>query len=428
MKQRVFKFLNLASTYLLMVVLCLVVIGHDNGASDDPIWRIRAFTRMKEFDYIQWTMDAWVQKNTQTALSAPRYLSVDEQRQVVLQYLDLVSKMDNILNQVYKIYTDPQEKNPAETARDLIRQYREYQRLEKRLGPMAEAVFQDQISYILNDAGLTVGGQPLPPVLYHVTPLPDALIISPRSVIRQDANISLSPGLTLPEKNELEEKVSKSQDVSALVVDIGGVGVYPTMVMSTTDINWLAEVVSHEWTHNYLTLRPLGLNYSTTPELRTINETTANLVGNEIGKAMIARYYPEFVPPPPPETKPNDNQPSQPASPPKFDYNKEMHITRVAADELLKEGKVDEAERYMEQRRQVFWDNGYQIRKLNQAYFAFYGAYNDQPGGGASGQDPVGPAVQALRAKSASLRDFLNQISWVTSFQQLQKMIDEPTR
>ena len=99
-----------------------------------------------------------------------------------------------------------------------------------------------------------------------------------------------------------------------------------------------------------------------------------------------------------------------------------MHETRVTADKLLAEGKVDQAEAYMEQRRQVFWDHGYLIRKLNQAYFAFYGAYADVPGG-AAGEDPVGPAVRALRAKSKSLADFINTIAWMTSFDQLQKAI-----
>ena len=99
-----------------------------------------------------------------------------------------------------------------------------------------------------------------------------------------------------------------------------------------------------------------------------------------------------------------------------------MHETRVTADKLLAEGKIDEAKSYMEKRRQIFWDNGYLIRKLNQAYFAFHGAYADVPGG-AAGEDPVGPAVRALRAQSSSLADFINTIAWMTSFQQLQQAI-----
>jgi hypothetical protein len=101
-----------------------------------------------------------------------------------------------------------------------------------------------------------------------------------------------------------------------------------------------------------------------------------------------------------------------------------MHETRVGADALLAEGKIDEAEAYMEARRLVFLKNGYLLRKINQAYFAFYGAYADSPGG-AAGEDPVGPAVRALREQSDSLADFVNTISWMTSFEQLQEEITD---
>jgi len=77
----------------------------------------------------------------------------------------------------------------------------------------------------------------------------------------------------------------------------------------------------------------------------------------------------------------------------------------------------------MERRRQLFVENGFFIRRLNQAYFAFYGAYAETPGGPA-GEDPVGPAVRALRAGSPSLAAFVNRISWMTSFQQLKRPLD----
>src|SRR6185503_18116335 len=88
-------------------------------------------------------------------------------------------------------------------------------------------------------------------------------------------------------------------NVSTLVVGIGGVGVYPTMVTETTDLRWMLETIAHEWTHNYLNVRPLGLNYSTTPELRTMNETTASIAGGEVGKYVIEKYYPEMLGPSP---------------------------------------------------------------------------------------------------------------------------------
>jgi len=41
---------------------------------------------------------------------------------------------------------------------------------------------------------------------------------------------------------------------------------------------------------------------------------------------------------------------------------------------LLHFGRVKDAEQYMELRRQYFGENGYQLRRLNQAWFAFHGS------------------------------------------------------
>ena len=101
-----------------------------------------------------------------------------------------------------------------------------------------------------------------------------------------------------------------------------------------------------------------------------------------------------------------------------------MRETRNTADSLLEEGKIEEAEDYMEARRLIFWENGYRIRKLNQAYFAFHGAYADVPGG-AAGEDPVGAAVRFLRSESLSLQDFVKKISRVNSYEELKEIIGE---
>jgi hypothetical protein len=77
----------------------------------------------------------------------------------------------------------------------------------------------------------------------------------------------------------------------------------------------------------------------------------------------------------------------------------------------------------MEARRVLFVEHGYRIRKLNQAYFAFYGAYADTPG--AAGEDPVGPAVVALREQSPSLHEFLQRVAPITSFAALQEAVAE---
>ena len=425
MKQAWLVFQNTLT--LLLVVLILVGSTLPPASSSE---QVRQYTRMLEFDYVGWTVDALLLKIGQASLSTPRYLTLDEQHSVVKNYIKLVQQIDDSDYQVELIYADPKITDkpaalkPWQEKLDTLRQQRSL------LGPVAEEIFQRQVSDILDELGLGVGGQPLPPVLYHTTPLPYALIISPRNVIREDNNISLDPNLTLDQMVVLEDQVEKSLNVSTLVTPIGGIGIYPTMVMSTSDLPWLGEVVSHEWTHNYLTLRPLGLNYYSSGQLRTMNETTANIVGHEVSLELLRRFYPEDLPKPTPTPAPqatpqNPSQPVPTTQPPRFDFNKEMHLTRVTADQMLKDGQIDEAEAYMEARRKVFWDHGYLIRKLNQAYFAFNGAYADSPGGGAAGADPVGPAVQALRKQSNSLSEFLNRISWMSSFDELKNAVGD---
>jgi hypothetical protein len=164
------------------------------------------------------------------------------------------------------------------------------------------------------------------------------------------------------------------------------------------------------------------MNYLETPALRTMNETTAAIAGDEIGLAFIERYYPELAPPP--EEDSGGEAPQEPPrrDPQAFDINYELRQTRLVVDDLLEMGKVEAAEAYMEARRKYFWEHGYQIRKLNQAYFAFYGAYADEPGG-AAGEDPVGAAVRSMRAASPRLVDFVNQMAWLTGFEQLQELV-----
>ena len=81
-------------------------------------------------------------------------------------------------------------------------------------------------------------------------------------------------------------------------------------------------------------------------------------------------------------------------------------------------GAVAEAEAYMEERRQFFYSNGYLIRRLNQAFFAFYGGYQSV-GSGVGGADPIGPAVAAIRDLSPSLHDWIITMRTITTREQL---------
>lgn len=421
MFQRILQFID----FLALAIAIIIAAGGDTPRFTGQSDRVRVYTREIEFDYPNWVWDASWTKFQQGAVGAPFVFDRGTNKQLVFEYLRVTQHLMQAEASLEQIYANPDITDKESSSAHVRAQRDKLIARQNLIAPLAEATLQGQIVEALAALGLTAAGQTLPPVLYHTSPTPLALIVAPRDRIIQITNISILPTLTLDEQIELEDRVSTSLNVSTLVVRIGGVGVYPTMVMETTDLRWTLDTIAHEWTHNYLSLRPLGLNYTTTPELRTMNETTASIAGGEVGMYVLQHFYPELLGSTssrnrvsltdgPLHSSTLDEQP--------FDFRAEMHETRVKADELLAQGKIEDAEEYMEQRRQVFWDNGYLIRKLNQAYFAFHGAYADVPGG-AAGEDPVGPAVRALREQSDSLKDFINTIAWMTSFEQLQQAI-----
>ncbi len=403
--------------------LLLILISSNSGIPSIKISEIvREETRWLEFDYVSWTLESWWRKAAQISLGTHRYLNADQQSAITSDYFSLISEQRQLRDVINNIYADPDVLDPQNQAAVYLERQRQVQEMLRHVGYLYEALLQQQVSNVVGDRDLGLIHQPVPPVQFHTTAMPYALIVSPRDIIRQDADISLLPDLTLDQIVALEQTVEEKLNVSALVVQVGGVGVYPTMVMETSNLNWLSETVSHEWIHNFLTLRPLGMLYNQTPELRIINETTASIAGKELGSSVIEKFYPELIPAPIVEQQSDAIPPESSPEPPAFDFRAQMREIRVTVDAMLTEGKIKEAESYMEESRRVFIENGYNIRRLNQAYFAFHGAYADQPGG-AAGEDPVGEAVRNLRAQSDTLADFVKRIAWVTSYERLQKMV-----
>src|SRR5262249_27978564 len=134
----------------------------------------------------------------------------------------------------------------------------------------------------------------------------------------------------------------------------------------------------------------------------------AELGGRELGR-VLATTYGYSTRRAGAAAPPADAAPPTPTS--QFDFRREMRATRVQLDALLAAGAVDEAERYLEARRQGFVAAGYPIRKLNQAYFAFYGSYGDS----AAAVSPLDEWVRQLRARQESFGAFLRQVAAMTA-------------
>jgi hypothetical protein len=389
-----------------------------------PVERVRRFTRPLEFDFVGWTVDAVGLKLAASGLGATAYLPAADRHALVLDFTRGIERKQQLAAQIAELYGDPNVADAESAARGARADLAALEMDLARKQPAVEAILQEQTAVILREIGLAAGGAAVPPVAFHMSDLPLAVVVSPRSVIRQDANLQIDPDLPLEAQVRLETSIETECDVSALVVGLGGIGTYPTMVAESGALPWVLEVVAHEWTHNYLTLRPLGLMYDVSPELRTMNETAASLMGKEVGRRVLERYYPELLPAvtaaPVISAEGARAHAPLPPPPPAFDFRMEMRETRVTVDRLLEQGQIERAEAYMEERRQVFWANGYRgLRRLNQAYFAFHGAYADEPGG-AAGEDPVGAAVRALWAASPDPAAFLRRMAWLTSYDSLQ--------
>lgn len=414
-----------ASRALLAVFLAAVFLIAVPGLRPDPAggtFRVLGYARDYLFDFVDWEARTLFDKAVNAIIAPQRYLPEDAQTDYVEKYLTLVSQAQQLEAHIYDIYSDPTIRDP-EAASVYLRAERDALRAEQRdRQALAEAIVEDQVAGVLVEAGLGVGGVVVPPVAIRFTELPSVLIVSPRDRIERIGGYPLQHGITVEERERIEAHVDAELDVSSLVTPIGGLAVWPAMLVETAYLPSVYDVAAHEWSHHYLALYPLGFSYGVTPELVTINETVANIVGTDIGWALLDRYYPDLaaIPPdytPMPVVEPPPPEPLHPDDPTVFDFRTEMRETRVRVDELLAEGRVEDAEAYMEYRRQQFAAQGYQIRKLNQAYFAFHGSYADQPG--ATGADPIGPALRELRYYSGSLDAFIREVRGLTTFDQV---------
>ena len=398
----------------LLLLITLVLLGGSSLLVVDQADHIRLLTRRVEFDFLGWTLAAWIEKAASANLSAAEYLDPARDQRLVLDYLTILGQLQVAQGELEVAFGEPRLEDRTQRLQALAARVGTLNSEANAIRPLAEEVLESQAEQILRGLGFGFGGAIIPPLSFTFAPLPSALIVSPRNMIRQDLNINLRLDLDLEAKIKLEQVVETSTASSALVVPVGGLGTYPTMVQESTALVWITEVIGHEWVHNYLSLHPLGVRYGASPELRTMNETTASLMGVTIGHEILRQFYPELLPPKATTSAP----PGDSAVEPVFDFRAEMRQTRVTADQLLDEGEIEQAEAYMETRRVFFWDRGYRIRRLNQAYFAFHGAYADEPGG-AAGDDPVGEAVRKLWDRAESPYIFLHQMARMRQVQDL---------
>jgi len=270
-------------------------------------------------------------------------------------------------------------------------------------------ILEGRLTRVIKQAGLTreFGGDVAwPPVDIEFEDPPSVLVTSPRSEIRKESETLLQGDLAIGQVEQIEAEAERDGKTSALVAQIGGIAMYPAIIPPEADYPSVLQDIAHEWTHHYLFFTPLGRRYFDSAKLTTLNETVANMVGQELGDLM-ARAYPLAWSPVATPTP----QPRPAAGSGGFDFTATMRGLQAQVVALLRAGRIGEAERLMEQTREELAAQGIYIRKINQAYFAFYGSYADT----AASIDPIGPKLAQLRNDSPTLEAFVRTAQELTS-------------
>ena len=275
-------------------------------------------------------------------------------------------------------------------------------------GKVSEVLGEENIGYFQPLSGIKIH---FPPVDITIQEPPKLLVVSHRNRIDLIETVLLKTDVTVDEMVELEDVITKQFDLSALILDLGGIATYPSILPPRKSLESFLIVTAHEWLHHYLFFKPLGREYWTDSTMTSINETVANMFGEEIGLKAYRKF---------PERVILDSKENSSAITNEFDFRKELRETRRRVDDLLNQEQVELAEVYMNERRIVINDNGYYIRKLNQAYFAFNGTYADHP----ASVSPIASQLDQIRNSSDSLSDFIDKVSQVSTHAEFLDLVD----
>jgi len=405
-----------------MVLLLAALLVSACRAAPSFDQRLGAVVKPYQFSILRWQ---WGQVLGRPSGADPGEVADEGQESdFVLRYFDLVRQTRALRRETNAIATGGRPGDLAAALQDLD----ELQAAKARMRAEVQRILAEQIRATLKQQGVY---NPLdrfgtlrvsfPPINFRLDRPPNVLIVSPRDRIASIREVMLIQDLDVEQFAEIEAQVD-ALGVSSMATELGGFGgTYPTFVADDVTLPWTLSTATEEWLHQYLAFTPLGFRYllDTTGvarnyEIATMNETLAGIFSDEIAELVLDTfYYPQSALPSP--RRAADDEP--------FDFARFMRELRLEVDELLANGRIDEAEQLMEERRQVLVSKGYYIRKLNQAYFAFYGTYADEP----TSVDPIGVEMKALRQQSASLRTFLNTAASMSSRQDLIDTLEQPS-
>ena len=399
-------------TKLILIVSLLMagLFSSSCGATRNFDERLNSIAKPYGFSTLAWESQAIPGEIAQCAHGWLE--NIDDEADIVTEYFSTVEQLKALKREIQGVNSGTRQGDLAslETELTMLK--------ERKLGleNTVERIIEKQIKETLAEEGIfnpiTSLKINFPPLNFKLERPPHLLVISPRDRIESIREIILKQDISIEEMAAIEDEADRL-GVSSLVVGLGGLGsTYPSFVTNEASLRFTIDAATEEWLHQYLFFKPLGILYtldltglSPNYEIATINETVASMTSKEIGAIVYQKYYPQH------ENGNNQGQTEESG----FDFNREMREIRMTVDEYLERGEIELAEGFMEEKRQYLASMGYHIRKLNQAYFAFHGAYADSP----TSISPIGPELEKLREQSSSIKDFLDKASSITSRQDL---------
>ena len=400
-----------------LAALLLITAGIGRGDSVSELHRASA---PYEQDLVRWEITHFPDKWLRQAVGIFSRPDAEERLERVEEFFrvsdDMSAKRREIERALAEGASDDEVAVLEEERTRLVRRRAE-------LSPLVEETLESAISQAADDLGVIARFGPVrwPPVDFAFQEGGHILVRSPRDdIVRLDDRL-LTSDISLPEQDELERKVESLDDnISAIVARIGGVATYPAQVTPDTSLRGALFVASHEWLHHWLIFHPLGRAWFAGGELTSVNETVANIASEELSDRALELLTGEVVVREPWQP-PKVGEPRPTPEPGVFDFRYEMRETRARLEELLEEGKVQEAETYLEERRLRFVEEGHSIRKLNTAWFAFHGTYADGP----ASISPIEPQLRTIRADSADLAEFLDRVAVIDEAGELERLARE---
>ena len=259
-----------------------------------------------------------------------------------------------------------------------------------------------------------------PPVDFRIGDPPKLLVTSSRNEISRIEDVLIDPDISIEDMSLIENELVDTHDISAVILQTGGLASYPN-VIPTTHLKRLVDIAAHEWLHAHLAFYPLGQAYFSGGDIRSMNETLADIFGREVGLRVYSEVTADqFVAPVRPETASKELRDDEAVGDPEtFSFNRFMGETRSETDNLLAQGLIKEAEAYMESRRVELLDHGYQIRKINQAYFAFHGTYAESP----SSTSPIARYLWDLRAQVETVGDLVKLLRPIRTYSEFEQLL-----